>query len=230
MIDSGESKQAFAERLGQWLDCSDAIVLHAAHSATNPPAAQCAARPTAILAVGDELARVRTALVGSITKSCSPGDGETRLKWPTPSGGATIAASDSASAFAPYRRFYVAHQGDMEQRIGALRRSVQKTLARASATLRQLATLDAALDQVLGARERQLLALIPVLLEDRFEQLLAGHRQSLGDPAPADDPALWPGGWLERFGKELQAILLAELDLRLQPVTGLIEAFGNEAE
>jgi hypothetical protein len=37
-----------------------------------------------------------------------------------------------------------------------------------------------------------------------------------------------PGGWLAAFGQELQEALLAELDARLQPVTGLIEAIRNK--
>jgi hypothetical protein len=50
------------------------------------------------------------------------------------------------------------------------------------------------------------------------------------DNEQPDDPALWmqPGGWLANFCRELQGVLLAELDLRLQPTVGLIEALSNE--
>jgi len=36
------------------------------------------------------------------------------------------------------------------------------------------------------------------------------------------------GAWLARFCHELEAVLLAELDVRLQPTVGLIEALQNE--
>ena len=37
-----------------------------------------------------------------------------------------------------------------------------------------------------------------------------------------------PDGWLALFRKDLRAVLLAELALRLQPVEGLIAALDNE--
>jgi hypothetical protein len=102
----------------------------------------------------------------------------------------------------------------------------------ASTRLRLLAALDEALDRILTARERQLLATLPSLLERRFQQLLAAHQRALLDSGQADEPLLWmqPGGWLAIFCEELQAMLIAELDLRLQPTLGLIEALHNEAD
>ncbi len=236
IVDAAESKQVFAERLGQWLDFSDAITLHAAHNAnstsssTAPSGVQSVAGVSGVsgVAVEEEFARVRTALVNSITTSCSSSIGETRIKLPTPKPGAAIAI---AIAFDPYRRFYLAHQGDMELSVRPLRSRVRQALSRASATLKQLAALDEALDKILSVRERQLLSTVPLLLERRFEQLLKAHQQPLVDTRQADAPALWmqPGGWLADFCKELQGVLLAELDLRLQPTVGLIEALRNEA-
>ena len=228
--DAAESKQAFAERLGQWLDLSDAIALHAAHkaSAWNSSAAQSGVQSLAGVAVEDEFTRVRTALVNSITASFSPDIGETRIKLPTPKPAADMA---SAAAYEPYRRFHVAHQADMELSVRSLRSSVRQALSRASATLKQLAALDEALDKILCARERQLLSRVPLLLERRFEQWLQAHQQPLVCARQTAAPALTmqPGGWLADFCKELQGVLLAELDLRLQPTVGLIEALRNEA-
>lgn len=225
IVDAAESKQAFAERLGQWLDFSDAIVLHAAHSAP-PSAAAPGGHAAARGAAEQEFVRIRTALVDSITTSCSPQIGATRIKLPTPQPGAAI---EVASFYEPYHRFYLALQGEMEVSIRPLRARLRQALASASPALKQLAALDAALDKILSGRERQLLATVPVLLEKRFGQLLRAHRQSL-ESGQADDPAGWmqPGGWLADFGKELQGVLLAELDLRLQPTVGLIEALSNE--
>lgn len=49
-----------------------------------------------------------------------------------------------------------------------------------------------------------------------------------GDSAPDDAPtgaaAPTPGAWLETFRKDMRSVLLAELDIRLQPVEGLLAA------
>ena len=47
-----------------------------------------------------------------------------------------------------------------------------------------------------------------------------------------DDPATWTqaGSWLEAFCHDAQTVLLAELELRLKPVVGLIAALGDTAE
>jgi hypothetical protein len=93
-----------------------------------------------------------------------------------------------------------------------------------------LAALDSAFDAILGERESKLLALIPLLMEQRFGHLFQAHQQQLAHTQQADHPALWlkPGGWLARYLEELQTVLLAELDLRLQPTLGLIEALQDQ--
>jgi hypothetical protein len=112
LVEAAESKPVFAERLAQWLDLSDAITLHAAHnaSAASSSAVQSGVPSVAGIAVEEEYARVKTALVDSITKSCSPNMGEARIRLPTPKPGMGI----EVTAYEPYRRFYVAHQGAME--------------------------------------------------------------------------------------------------------------------
>ena len=92
--------------------------------------------------------------------------------------------------------------------IDALRGHLRQTLAQATPRLAQLAALDAVLDQMLGGREQKLLAGVPAWLKARFEQLRQSH----------------PDDWPPLFEHELQQTLLAELDLRLQPLLGLVEA------
>ena len=226
IVDDGGSKQAFAERLGQWLNFADAITLTAAHGTTSSAAAPALRSVTATELEG-EFAAARTAWANSITASCSPLAGETRIKLPPPQTGAAI----EAPAYEPYRRFYVAHQGEMELAIRPLRGKARQALAQTGGKLRKLAALDGALDKILSARERQLLATVPSLLERRFVQLASAHQQWLAETGQPDDPELWmqPGGWLADFCNELKMALLAELDLRLQPTVGLIEALSNEA-
>jgi hypothetical protein len=221
IVDVAESKQAFAERLGLWLDFADAIALHAAHGDASATAQR--ADRAASTALADEFATARAAWAKSIAAGCSP----QAAKW-----AAAAADSDEAAAYEPYRRYYSAQQGEMEMAIRPWRSKARQALAQAGGKLGQLAALDGALDKILGARERQLLATVPALLEKRFTLLASAHRQRLAAAGLADDPARWdaPGGWLADFGKELAAVLLAELDLRLQPTVGLIEALSNEAE
>ena len=223
IVDAAESKQAFAERLGQWLDFADAIALHAAHG--NAAAQRGGGDESSTsTALADEFAAARAAWASSIAASCSP----QASKWPTLAAAADL---DPAAAYAPYRRFYSAQQGEMEVAIRPWRNKARQALAQAGSKLGQLASLDAALDKILSARERQLLATVPALLERRFALLAGAHRQRLAETGQPDDPTRWgaPGGWLADFGKELTMVLLAELDLRLQPTVGLIEALSNEA-
>lgn len=231
-VDAAEPGDAFAERLGLWLEVTDAISLSSALNARQPVAANAPEAPAggaaARTAIGEEFARKREALVNSIARSCSPEAGEGRIKLPVPKAGADL---EGAAAYEPYRRFYVAHQRDMEANIRPLREKARQALAQAAPALKKLAALDAVLDKVLSAREGQLLLTVPLLFEKRFAQLLAAHRQRLAASGQEDDPETWQqaGGWLADLGKELQALLLAELDLRLQPAVALIEALSNEA-
>lgn len=220
---------AFAERLGQWLDFNDALALYAV---LNPGAAGLAALPSSGAksvtreTVNAVFARVRTDLAHSITQSCSPGGGG-RIKLPTPESGAPL---EIAAHYEPYRRFYLAHQRDMETKLRPLRATVREALGKMSPALAKLAALDAAFDEILFEREGRLLATVPALLEKRFGQLLQEHQQAIVDSQDVDDPATWmqAGGWLAGFCRELRGVLLAELDLRLQPTLGLMEAFSNE--
>ena len=47
---------------------------------------------------------------------------------------------------------------------------------------------------------------------------------------PRIDPDAWvaPGGWLHQFRQEMQTLLLAELETRLEPVQGLLDALNHE--
>lgn len=205
----GGAGPSFAERLSRWLDYLDAISLAAALAVPATPAAAAAGGP----AIDDDFARVRAALADAIATALG-GDAPARARpQPVPVGG------DASADFAPYRRLHHARQREMDALIGPLRSRVRAALAARSAALRRLAALDAALEQALAARERQLLAALPVLLEKRFEQLQA-HAMAGAEPH-AD--------WQTTFRRDLRNVLLAELEVRLAPVAGLIETHRHEA-
>lgn len=218
-----EPKFDFGERLGQWLDFSDALTLF---SVLNTEAGSDTPIPSGNSDLPAQLARVRRNLSDSIHNdgvfSADPAGIPARLPFPTP---LPNASAESAADFSPYHRYYLAHQRDMNAAITALRANARKALAGQSASGKQLADLDAAFEKFLGVRERNLLANIPIMLGKRFNQRYAEHRATLADDG-ADDPATWtqPGSWLEAFCHDAQTVLLAELELRLKPVAGLIAA------
>ena len=231
MVDAVEPGNAFAEKLGLWVDFTDAITLSAVHNtnAAGPTDASAGMPSQAGVAIADELNRIRTRLENSITKSGSASAGGTRIAFPAP---VLELPMDLTAAYTPYRRYHAAHQRDMDLSIPPLRANVRQALTSASPALKKLAALDAALDGILSDREEKLLAKLPLLFKSRFVQLFTAHHQRLSDTGQADNPAVWmhAGGWLARFCSDLQTVLLAELDLRLQPALGLIEAFNQEIE
>jgi hypothetical protein len=123
-----------------------------------------------------------------------------------------LAPAATEVSYAPFHQRHLDLQRQMEQMITALRDHVRQTLCRVSPRLRQLAVLDAAFEQVLAPREQKLLPGASTLLKRRFEQLRAAH------------------DGLEAFRREWREALLAELDVRLEPVAGLVDAWSNESK
>lgn len=206
-VDAQASGPDVAERLGQWLSVADVITLHGAHQsiksmgAPSPPAA----RAEGALDAAAELLRVRASLEQSIVARDA------------------AAAPEPGTGYAPYHRRYLEQQRRMATSIDALRDRVRQTLAGVSPRLAQLAELDAVLERMFGRREQQLLATVPLCLKERFEQL---HRQRPGDGHAVPAPGAWP----DSFVREFQETLLAELEVRLQPVSGMIDALRIEAK
>lgn len=224
LVQAADSGGAFAEKLGLWVGFTDAIGLRAAQVAAHESPVD--TQPDEKGEAAEAFTRVRDNLVLAINSRESPSGARSRTVLPLPKAGAPYA---DAIVFEPYRRYYIAHQRDMERQIQSLRANVRNALATASPALRQLADLDAAFDTILSERESKLLSTLPKLLEQRFRQLLEEHQLAQAGSNEADNPDLWmkPDGWLARFCNELQTVLIAELDLRLQPSEGLIEALHN---
>lgn len=197
------SKDAFADRMGQWLAWTDAIALSGALNSTPAaPHANAAATPADTEAA--ECARVREALAKSITRDVSAVAGRPRGAAPA------IAAQLPPPDFAPYRWRYQARQQAMEAAIAPLRERLCATLATRSPALARLAAVDAVMAPMLDAQAQRLLAGLPTLLEKHFDRLR---------DAAADNDR-----WLTGFHQDMQSLLLAELDFRFQPVEGLLAA------
>lgn len=199
-------RQDVAERLGQWLNVKEAIALHTAPAAVATAGAAAAQRPRPAdpaalrAALQAELQRVRAVLAQSIrrrdpTHRPDPNDPDTEL--------------------ALFHQRLNDQQRRMEMSVDALRDHVRQQLAQAGPALAQLAALDAQMEPLFGGREQRLLASLPAFLKTRFAAL---RREAAAPDAPQGLH------WLQVFETEFEQLLLAELDLRLQPVTGLIEA------
>jgi hypothetical protein len=194
------AKPAFAERLSHWLGWTDAIELSASLATT--PGKTPGVRAGAAQAEHDEATRVHALLAQSIGT-------DRDLAPPKPRAGQPPVEPE----FAHFRRRYLAKQQALELAIGALRGRLRSAVAAASPPLARLAAVDAVMEQVVGAQEHRLLAGVPGLLERHFEQLRL-----------AASPA-----WLDTFCQDLRGVLLAELDLRMQPVEGLLAALHSSS-
>lgn len=200
------ARQDVAERLSQWLNVADAISLSSAHSsiaAAGRQAARAAGQPPSAAALQAELDRVRATLAKSITTR------DTRHK-PDP--------DDLDTEFALCLQRHQDQQRRMEMSVDALREHARQLLGQSTPRLAQLAALDAALGEMLGGREQRLLNNLPSFLKARF---LALRQTAAGSDTLRDLRRL------QGFNAELEQILLAELEHRLLPVVGMIEALDS---
>jgi hypothetical protein len=218
-----DASQSLAEKLGHWVAWTDAISLSAALGHTDPADAESSVRDVSpgLFAALQEFTRVRKELTEAIandrmfTARTSHG-GENPLATP----------AEAKAEFSLYRRQYLAHQRTMEDRVAALRAQVRAVASTASSALRQLAALDAVLDDALSTHQRRLLANVPHVLEKRLKTLMGADRTEGAADAGAQATDLL--GAPADLGKTLQQLLLAELGVRLQPIEGMMQALGNQ--
>jgi hypothetical protein len=247
------------QKLGDWLDFRQAIALHGVLPPDTASAAQAAPLPAHVLrlaliapeALAKHVDKVRSQLVESITQGAPAGSGLTRIDMPAPVLDAPVEAK---AAFEPYRRFVAAHQRQMDSTLRSLRAQLRLQLSKQGSAGQQLAALDTAFENILAEREATLLAKTAKLLEKRFVQALKAHmqRQAQTQPAamatetadaatddmddmdvtdanPNDTPKADPSSWLMPLRQTIRQALLAELDTRLQPTLGLLEALTSFA-
>jgi len=153
------------------------------------------AATAALTGLEAEFARVRSALALAIVRALEEAD---------------ASSGTGGHDFLPWRRCCFGLQQAMEAAVGALRAQARAVLHRRVATHPELATLaalDAALAAMLAPREQAQLALMPVLLEKHFMR-----------PETRQDRARGA------FRDDMRRLLHAELELRLQPALGLLEA------
>ena len=225
-VDVPESGQSLSDRLSQWLGWTDAIALSSVLSG-NPPAVPANARAFG-RAEEDECVRVRSLLAKAIAGD-SVLAGSKRRGPASASAFAQSVPVDAPPDYAMFRQRYVAQQQSMETAVGNLRGRLRGMLATRTPAMARLAVVDAVMERALSERERNLLASVPGLLAGHFERLRdasqKAHAAHVEDAdASQDATPVQPGAWLDVFRKDMQSVLLAELEVRLQPVEGLLAA------
>jgi hypothetical protein len=209
LLDAPPTKPPFVQGLGQWLGWAEALSLSAALQ--RPAGADAAATARAPMAAQAErdYGRVVAQLLREIDDAAATDPRRT--------------ASPGDADFGAFRQRHGALQQAMQAAIEPLRRQLRAAVAAQSPSLQRLAAIDAVLEQALAAREQALLALMPTLLERHFERL-----QRAPGGAAADAGATAPSA-TGRFRQDMQRLLRAELQLRLQPLQGLLEALRNQS-
>ena len=231
-VDVKATRQDIAERLGTGLSVADAMSLHAVlQTLAAPPAIEPAhsglSASKLATSVGihkSGLALAEGALVASTPLQAACDQVHAALAANLTSMPLATGDSTSDASFAAYHQRYLDLQRHMAARIEGLREQVRQTLTMASPRLAQLAALDAVLEQTLGAREQKLLASVPVLLEQRFVQLCQCEAAPDDAANPSDASAIVTAHFL----RDMRAVLMAELDLRMQAVRGLVDAYNSE--
>lgn len=196
-----------AQQLSQWLGPLDADRLNAALRAiesypTQPAGTQPSVKPGAVPPGQpvdvDALARAVQAVQAELTALVA----------------ATVVegldGTDPPADQALLNQRYLGVQKALSSRLGALRAQVRQQLGRGAPNLRRLAALDGVMEQMLAAREQRLWAGVPAHLAARVTACSGGADAA---NAPEHDPV-----------HDLRTLLQAELQLRLQPIWGLLEA------
>jgi len=163
-----------------------------------------------------QLLQAREQWLAALVASCDPSQRTGAVALPRLN--LDFDESDIATAAQPFARFYALQQSEMEHHISGLQRQVREVLKHSSAEMARLAVLDKSLFEIMAKQTRRAFGTLPPLIAKHW----IWHYQHRAATTGSDDAA--QPAWYQHFLNDLRDILLAELDIRLQPVIGLIEA------
>lgn len=196
-----------------WLGPLDAIALRGALPAITQATLAVAPRTAHEPDLSQALQQLREDLTGFIRQQAArPAPAPAQVRVRVSGVAQTVPEPAEDENYGSYRQRYLDIQRRMDLRIGRFRQHCREVLARTTPRLSQLAKMDAALEDMLGERAQALLGKLSALLERRFHR----YRQ---------DAALS----MAAFERDFQDALVAELHFRLEPVTGLVEAWQTGA-
>jgi len=204
------SHTKFAEKLGNLIDLSDSIALsQALKSLTN---ITISSSDQTGAAIQSDFLEHRMALIESINKNFTSGSGFLLFRAQKNKLNSDLG---EPVKYQVYQRFYLSQQSTLGSKVQTLHSQVRDSVEGRSPRLMSLAALDSAMSYCLSDHTRKLFSIVPSLLAKRFILLQK-------DNTSVD--------WIATFQQEMQQVLLAELEVRLQPVIGLIEALNEEVD
>ena len=189
------------QRFGGWLNPFEVVRLQAGLQAV-----ESLAPPTAPWSVGDAAAWADRAWQ----------ELHSSLKAHRDNGLKALAQELSTPVYEPYRRLAMDHQRLMDAAVDGFRGALRQRMWQGPVPLRQLAAIDALLQPLMQERLSRWGGLGLNRLEGRFHHWQAATATS--GPAEA----------LVAFHEECRRLWQAELDFRLQPLMGLMEALYQE--
>jgi hypothetical protein len=220
LLDPGSVPRDVGERLGDWLSVRHAIQLHQLLDRSD--LGQGTTHANTDHSVRADLDQILGDLRAAILQ-----DRFAKGLWRNPMPAAMILHPLVwDELWEPYRRYLSDHQKQMSLWLGRWRRKARSALAVAGGDLQILARMDAVYDDALHEKETRLLSTLPLRMGRHLARLVAKHLppdEAANGQRSASSPV-----WLRDFETELRAGLLAELELRIQPLLGLVEALESK--
>lgn len=208
LCDNNPSQQHFAQKLGDLLDLPDAFV------------------------VADNLRGLKRMPFKNANKACNSAHiQQFFLEEKHAIEQALIAKIKQHSRFdneqaESYSRFYALCQSELEHSVFKIRKTLLSDLKQSSVRMARLVFLDELLQDKLGAQLRSFYSVLPKLIEKHFVALQTPEQQ----PDMITLGQAHSNPWPQQLKKDIERLLLAELELRLQPLMGLIEAVDENIE
>ncbi|WP_339673734.1 DUF3348 family protein [Dasania marina] len=213
------SHKNFAERVGQLIGLPGSLALSAlplkpVTNSSNPSSEKTQAIQANFLQQHNELIQ----FIGKCFDNS-----ETRRRFRLPEVD-TDSFLDSKSTQVLYQRFYIAMQTELASKAYSLHSLVRDAATDCSPALKQLCTLDKAMQEILSGQLRKAYSQIPAVVAQRYQ-----HWQQQFSAVNSDEQNDAISTAIEQFCQELRQLLLTELDARLQTTYGLIEALNQQA-
>ena len=216
---SHDSGHQFSRRLGTLIDLGDSVKLANAQSGLKELVFETGVVDPA--SIRRDFLAGRAAIINAILQACVPGETASRIRFPT-----VTATTLEAEATAPdaYSAFYRAQQSEISYAVLRLHTAIRADVAGISSSLQQLAALDGALGAAMGNHLRGYFGAVPALLARHVVTLRSDYLEQL------DGKSYQADSWLMQLGKlraDIQNLLLAEVEARLLPLQGLVEALHD---
>ncbi|WP_132998879.1 DUF3348 family protein [Luteimonas arsenica] len=230
-LDATPPTQSPAERLGDWLEWQRAVALSRAldgdpgadgsgatdgHRPADPGVGAVTDADAGSMNASDDVDEALVAECRRLRAELGDTIAEETRDWTLPLHPRRNEDSHGAAAGATAVQRHCRNlQHDMQAATGRLRGELRERLALREGGAARLAAVDAVMEGLLAPREHALLAPVVPALVARFESLHARHGEGAAQPATT---------WRANFRSEARQVLLAELDLRFQPIEALLAA------